>query len=201
MMTETAAPPPTPAEKAKARQEEYSFEEFRMMYESTECVSDRKIAFMRNNSQLCLAIIAGQGIAAHWSFDETANMEWAIAFTVMVIGALGVFFCLYWVDQLKNLRALNAAKFAVLNEMSGYVVFPEYDDKARNIRSKNPFQREWEIMQKDKVVVVKEGRAEPKAKDAEANVPLGFLVFFGVSAVLAAVWLATELAPMLPHGA
>lgn len=195
-MPETTAPP-SAQENRTSEREEYSFEEFRMMYESTECVSDRKISFMRNNSQLCLAIIAGQGVAAHWSFET--EMDWTIALTVMVIGALGVFFCFYWITQLNHLRALNAAKFEVLNEMAAYVVFPQYDDKARNIRSKNPFQREWKLMEKAEELVQGKSGPVPKAKDAEALVPWGFLAFFAMGAAMSLVWLVAEASQLNQH--
>ena len=191
-MTDTAeaAPAAPAAASAATSNTEYSFEEFKMMYESTECVSDRKIAFMRNNSQLCVAIIAGQGIAASWSF-ENREVEWVIAFTIMVIGTLGVFFCRYWSTQLAHLIALNAAKFDVLEEMANYVVFPDY--KQRTIRSKNPFFREYQIMEDKKKVVQKGDRKTPTAAEAEKEVPRGFLLFFALSVAFSAVWLASEI--------
>lgn len=175
---------------AQSADREYSFEEFRMMYESTECVSDRKIAFMRNNSQLCIAIIAGQGIAASWTFDNT-EMKWAIAITIMVIGVLGAYFCRYWVTQLDNLTSLNSAKFQVLEEMADHVVFPDY--KLRTIRSKNPFVREYEIMQAKKKVIEDKGRKVPVASEAERTVPQCFLAFFALSALFGAAWFASEI--------
>ena len=48
----------------------YSFEEFRMVYDSTELISERKIAFNRNNASLCLAVIAGQGVATSWCYQK-----------------------------------------------------------------------------------------------------------------------------------
>lgn len=187
-MTDTAVATAKVEPKKEGR--EYSFEEFRMMYESTECVSDRKINFMRNNSQLCVAIIAGQGIAASWTF-ENQQMEWMIAITVLVIGILGIFFCRYWATQLDNLTSLNAAKFQVLEEMASYVVFPDY--KERTIRSKNPFVREYEIMQARRKVIEEGGRKVPIASEAERTVPQCFLAFFALSAAFSAAWLASEV--------
>lgn len=192
-MTDTVAPD-TAKTSAQTANLEYSFEEFRMMYESTECVSDRKIAFMRNNSQLCVAIIAGQGIAASWTFDNT-EMKWAIAITIMVIGILGAFFCRYWVTQLDNLTSLNSAKFEVLEEMANHVVFPDY--KQRTIRSKNPFVREYQIMQAKKKVIEDEGHKVPIASEAERTVPQCFLAFFSLSGVVGAVWFVSEIMPLL----
>jgi hypothetical protein len=195
-MTDTAEPPAADdTSTAKTtnlttRKPGYSFEEFRMMYESTECVSDRKINFMRNNSQLCVAIIAGQGVAAGWAYNKP--IEWVMAITVLVIGILGLFFCRYWTAQLETFLSLNAAKFTVLEEMADHVVFPDYQNPG--IRSKNPFFREYEIMEQRKKLIEKEtGQLAPKSSEAEKIVPQCFVVFFGLSIVLSLYWLGGEL--------
>lgn len=164
----------------------YSFEEFRLIYQSTELVSDRKINFTRANSSLCLAIIAGQGIIGSWAYQKTDILPIA-ALTILVISLLGVVFCTYWNGQLMTFRDLNSAKFKVLDEMADHVVFPDY--KERTIRSKNPFAREYQIMTEEKLLVKVRGRLVPRKNLSELIVPKSFLAFFILNALLCAFWL------------
>lgn len=163
----------------------YSFEEFRLMYQSTELVSDRKINFTRANSSLCMAIIAGQGIGASWAYQK-ADVEPIAAVTILIVSLLGIVFCLYWNGQLWAFKDLNSAKFKVLEEMAGRVVFPDYKDLA--IRSMNPFFREYQILDDAKKLARARGNKAQRANFAETIVPKSFLAFFVITAVLCAVW-------------
>jgi hypothetical protein len=163
----------------------YSFEEFRMMYQSTELVSDRKINFTRANSSLCMAMIAGQGVGGGWAYGKH-DIELIAAITISVISILGVIFCSYWNAQLLAFKELNTAKFKVLEEMAAHVVFPDY--KERTIRSMNPFLREYEILRQMKRLTVARGMQIQKSNFTEMIVPKSFLVFFAVTGVLCVYW-------------
>ena len=164
----------------------YSFEEFRMMYESTELISDRKIAFNRNNASLCLLVIAGQGAAASWMYKVTELQ----AFTPLVlipIAILAIIFCLYWNGQLRAFKELNSAKFQVLEEMAKRVAFPDY--RERSIVSMNPFMREYQILnEKQQLMKGAAGLLLQKSNFAETTVPKSFITFFVCEILLSLAW-------------
>lgn len=169
----------------------YSFEEFRMMYDSTELISERKIAFNRNNASLCLAVIAGQGVAASWCYQKQ-GLEVLGPLVICTIAVLGIIFCLYWNGQLWAFKELNGAKFQVLEEMAGRVVFPDY--KERSVRSINPFVREYQILtERRKLVETRKGLLLQRSNLAETIVPKSFLAFFAASALLCVLWLLINL--------
>jgi hypothetical protein len=169
----------------------YSFEEFRLMYESTELVSDRKINFTRANSSLCLAIIAGQALAISWVFQkpQIEPVAYAAAFIVSI---LGMIFCIYWNGQLWAFKDLNTAKFKVLEEMATRVVFPDYRERA--IKSMNPFFREYQILQDKNKLGIERGALVQKANFAETVVPKSFFTFFAMDAALCVFLLVNSLA-------
>lgn len=169
----------------------YSFEEFRMMYDSTELVSDRRIAFNRNNASLCLAVIAGQGVAASWLYKE-ASLALLGSIAMITISILAIIFCLYWNGQMWAFKELNGAKFQVLEEMSGRVAFPDY--RERSIVSMNPFYREYQIlMEKRKLVQGGKGLLLQRSNFAETIVPKSFMAFFAGVALLSIFWLLMNL--------
>jgi hypothetical protein len=169
----------------------YSFEEFRMMYDSTELISDRKVSFNRNNASLCLAVIAGQGVAAAWCYEKS-GLELIGPIIVGAISILAIFFCLYWNGQLWSFKDLNAAKFTVLEEMAGRVVFPDY--RERSVRSMNPFFREYEILiEQNKLVKNRRGLLLLRSIRAETTVPKSFIAFFSGTFLLCILWVMVNL--------
>ncbi len=175
----------------KAKELCYSFEEFRMMYDSTELISDRKIAFNRNNASLCLLVIAGQGIAASWCYQKQ-GLEVIGPLVTFTIAVLAINFCIYWNGQLWSFKELNAAKFQVIEEMAERVVFPDY--RERSVRSMSPFMREYQILtERNKLVENRRGLLLPRSNRAETTVPKSFLAFFAWSAFLSVLWLLINL--------
>lgn len=169
----------------------YSFEEFRMMYDSTELISERKIAFNRNNASLCLAVIAGQGVGVSWCYQKT-GLEVMGPLIMATISILAIIFCLYWNGQLWAFKELNGAKFQVLEEMAVRVVFPDYS--TRYVRSINPFMREYQILtDRKKLVQSGKGLLLQRSNLAETIVPKSFIAFFAASAFLCVFWLLRNL--------
>lgn len=164
----------------------YSFEEFRMMYESTELISDRKISFNRNNASLCLLVIAGQGAAASWMY-KVKELQVFTPIVLVPISILAIIFCLYWNGQLWAFKELNGAKFQVLEEMADRVTFPDY--KERSIVSMNPFLREYQILNEKKHLAQNnKGLLLQKSNFAETIVPKSFMTFFICEIILSFAW-------------
>lgn len=165
----------------------YSFEEFRMMYESTELISDRKITFNRNNASLCMLVIAGQGAAASWLYKQD-GLELLGPVALITISILAIIFCLYWNGQLWAFKELNSAKFQVLEEMASRVAFPDY--RERSIVSMNPFMREYQILsEKKKIVAGAKGLLLQRSNFAETIVPKSFIAFFAAVLGLSIIWI------------
>lgn len=181
-MTESARPAKNQAEPPC-----YSFEEFRMMYDSTELISERKIAFNRNNASLCLLVIAGQGAAASWLYKEK-GLALLGPVALITISILAIIFCLYWNGQLWAFKELNSAKFQVLEEMADRVAFPDY--RERSIVSMNPFMREYQILTENKKLVAgAKGLLLQRSNFAETIVPKSFIAFFAAVTFLSIIWL------------
>lgn len=168
----------------------YSFEEFRMMYDSTELISERRITFNRNNASLCLLVIAGQGVSSSWLYKEK-SLAMLGPVALITISILAIIFCLYWNGQLWAFKELNSAKFQVLEEMADRVAFPDY--RARSIISMNPFMREYQILtEKNKIVKGAKGLLLQRSNFAETIVPKSFIVFFAGVIILSIIWLLSN---------
>ena len=162
----------------------YSFEEFRLVYETTERLVERKMATTRANSSFSSAIIAGQCVALSWAFEKSDRVEIVVGCALLVIAVLGIAFSLYWYDQIRSSSDLNNAKFKVMSEIAQSMQFPDYRP-ATTLLSINPFEREWELMRKA-------GKLTPSGKRkgaiTELIVPACFLIVFALEAVLLGVW-------------
>jgi hypothetical protein len=162
-----------------------------MVYDSTELISERKITFNRNNASLCLAVIAGQGIATSWCYQKP-GLEVLGPIAMLTISILAIVFCLYWNGQLWAFKELNSAKFQVLEEMASRVKFPDYTEPS--ICSMSPFKREYQILtDKKKLVKGRKGLILQKSILTETVVPKSFIAFFCISACVYALWLLSNL--------
>ncbi|MEI9993565.1 MAG: hypothetical protein WDM91_03135 [Rhizomicrobium sp.] len=157
------------------------FEEFKLMYESTERVTDRRIELARTNSSLCTLVIAGLGVTAAWAHGRQ-DVELTAAAIIVVISLLGIVFCRFWSSQIEAYKDLNGAKFDVLDELSDRVVFPGYP---AGVKSSKPFAREWEFLQQKKALQRYKGGFALGSTASEFVVPMSFLIFFLLVALCA----------------
>jgi hypothetical protein len=122
-----------------------SFDEFRLYYESTERVTDRRLEANRWNYSISLAVLVGIAALGNWAFSGTVFLAAGLAGTAL-LGGLAVLFTSLWIKQITDFKALNAAKFAVLNKMAHKVHVFDGSSPAP-LRSYCPFEREWEELQ------------------------------------------------------
>jgi len=124
----------------------YSFEEFKLYYESTEKVTDRRIANNQWNYSVCVATIVAIALVWNWS---TSNRGFAFLSLTIVAGlsALGVLFSSFWIRQIADYKSLNAAKFTVLNNIAPNVAFSP-PSQVEDVVSADPFKKEWELLEK-----------------------------------------------------
>lgn len=123
----------------------YSFEEFKLMYESAEKVTDRRIALNKFNYSICTAIFLAIAFLWDWSLTN-AEYDLAGIFMVMILSGIASIFTFYWERMIKDYKSLNNAKFNVINGMSKNLFFPN-ETSGVKIDSYEPFTKEWDELQ------------------------------------------------------
>lgn len=141
---------PTPPSPPAAAQQSYSWEEYKLYFESTEKVVDRRIALNTWNYGICVAILAAAGALATWALSKN-DLRLALFLAIMMLMVMGMLLCWHWSKQLKDLKLLNNAKFDVINNMAPLVKFPD------GIPSYQVFKKEWDILDKKKATSFKWG--------------------------------------------
>lgn len=164
-----------------------SFDEFKLYYESTEKVTDRRLSANTWNYSICIAIIVAIAGMVKWS---TGNSFFYIGLTaVFILCLMAILFCSLWLGQIADFKYLNNAKFKVLNEMAPHI---EFDIEHPNqITSFCPFEKEWQKLEEAKAAVEIGQRkiVALKSSNIEYYIPRAFrLLFFLISiAVVLAV--------------
>jgi hypothetical protein len=179
-----------------------SFDEFKLYYESTEKVTDRRLETNRWNYSICVAMLVAIAVLTRWSLT-TAYLLWIGFAAVGVLSAMAVLFSALWVGQIRDFKKLNNAKFTVLNDMAPHLEFDPGNPGA--VISFCPFEKEWtkltELNALDEV-----GRSNIvalKSSNIEYFIPKAFGVLF--ACILAALvivvvsnWPPTKLVPPTP---
>ncbi len=119
----------------------YSFDEYKLYYESTEKVTDRRLATNAWNYAVCTAIMVAIAALASWSLSRP-DFRLITIVAILMLAGMGMLLCTLWIGQIRDFKALNNAKFEVLNAMAPLVQFGANDDRI----SATPFAREWEIL-------------------------------------------------------
>ena len=156
----------------------YSFEEFKLIYDSAEKVTDRRIALNKFNYSICTAIFLSIAFLWNWSLTN-AEYDLAGVFMVMILSIIASIFTFYWIRQIKDYKSLNNAKFNVINGMSENLFFPNESGDIK-IDSFEPFKKEWEelkvlsaLQEKKKFRII-----ALKSSNLEYFIPKAFRVIF-----------------------
>lgn len=187
----TAQPLGTAQQTSTLVSPKYSFEEFKLYYESAEKVTDRRLANNNWNYSICVAIIISIAIAWNWSLTNSAYSFVVLSFTA-ILCIIAVLFTSLWIGQIRDFKNLNAAKFEVLNEMSHFVQFDTQNSELL-LTSCCPFEKEWEKLQRRSVVQKTRfyNITALRSSNLEFFVPNAFrIVFFIIltASVFPAVW-------------
>jgi hypothetical protein len=118
----------------------HSFDEFKLYYDSTEKVTDRRLDTNRWNYSICIAILIAIATITNWSLTNTRLLWVGLAADVLLC-LMAILFCALWIGQIRDFKNLNNAKFTVLNEMAPKVEFDAGNPGA--IVSFCPFDKEW----------------------------------------------------------
>jgi len=168
-----------------------SFDEFKLYYESTEKVTDRRLETNRWNYSVCIAILVAIATLITWSL-RTAALIWIGFAAAGTLSTMAILFCILWFRQIGDFKNLNSAKFSVLNAMAPRI---EFDfDKPGAIASFDPFSKEWKELEKLRGLT-KAGKFKLlalKSSNMELFIPWAFLALFaGILLVLLTVIVVT----------
>lgn len=174
----------------KENLKKYSFEEFKLYYESAEKVTDRRLSTNKFNYSVSITLILA--IAYVWNWSNTSSQFSYVGFTItLVISLMATLFCSLWIGQIKDYKLLNNAKFDVLNEMAHNLAF---ESEKIDLISSNPFQKEWEKLNKLnalqdvsslKVIAL-------KSSNIEYYIPKAFRIIFILIAIISIIAIITH---------
>ncbi|MGR3759250.1 RipA family octameric membrane protein [Roseobacteraceae bacterium NS-SX3] len=167
-----------------------AFEEFKLFYESTEKVTDRRLESNRWNYSICVAILVAVAVLINWSLAKPSFILLSLA-AVIVLSLMAALYCTLWIGQIRDYKALNNAKFDVLNSMAPRIAFGESETDPRI--SFCPFEKEWDSLQKANAVeeVYRSNLVALKASNMEYLIPRAFrILFLGIilAAIAFSVW-------------
>jgi membrane protein implicated in regulation of membrane protease activity len=183
---------------AGLKEQNLSFDEFKLYYDSTEKVTDRRIETNRWNYSVCVAMLIAVAVLARWALSTT-DLLWVGLSAIAILCIMAVLFCALWVGQIRDFKKLNNAKFEVLNEMAPAI---EFNPEARGVViSYRPFEKEWTKL--SKLNALDEIRSSNiialKSSNVEYFIPKAFALLFGSILVVLIVvvildWPPTRLA-------
>lgn len=90
--------------------------------------------------------------------------------------------CFYWLKQIDDFKALNTAKFEILNNMAAHVVF-EGPNGPSQAKSFNCFEKEWQELARAEALqsAVSNGFVRGlRSSSAERFIPRAFGVIFAL---------------------
>src|SRR6185295_5641237 len=117
-----------------------SFEEFKLYYESTEKVTERRLSANTWNYSICIGIILAIAGIVKWS-SGTQPFFYIGLIAVFLLSTMAILFCSLWLGQIQDFKYLNNAKFKVLNDMAPRI---EFDlERPNQMTSFCPFEKEW----------------------------------------------------------
>jgi di/tricarboxylate transporter len=171
-----------------------SFDEFKLYYESTEKVTDRRLETNRWNYSVCMAILVAVATISSWSLSNPALTRLGLTAGALLC-VMAILFCFLWVRQIGDFKNLNNAKFAVLSEMAPSVDF-DFSNPGEVI-SFCPFDKEWKRMDELKAIkkIGLSNIVALKSSTIEYFIPQAFAVLFFVILVTGVAVVATHWPP------
>ena len=166
-------PEQAPPRSAPPTADKCSWEEFKLYFETTEKVIDRRVSLNTWNYGLCVAILGGFGVVANWAMTS-GGLRLVVLAAIALVAGMGWLLCRFWIGQIRDLKLLNNAKFVVLNEMASRIHFPGGEV------SSEPFDREWEILERQGAITHSRrwNVAVLKSSNAELLLPRMFMTMF-----------------------
>ncbi|MET1112447.1 MAG: hypothetical protein ABWX67_13070 [Allosphingosinicella sp.] len=148
---------------------------------------DRRLALNTWNYGICIAILVASGFLANWAVTKS-ELRLVLLVGIGLGATMGAMLCYLWRGQISDYKRLNAAKFEVLNAMAPQVQFED------TRRSFEPFRREWEILEAEKVVIKQRSSriAVLQSSKVELLIPMAFLSLYLVVLAVVSVVVITN---------
>jgi hypothetical protein len=172
-----------------------SFEEYKLYYESAEKVTERRLSMNRWNYSVMVATLLAIGGVVSWTTSHKSFLLTGIL-GILILSATASLMCVLWIKQIDDFKALNTAKFKIINEMAPLVEFEGPSGPAT--RSFRCFEKEWDEMGRLQALQrAKKRRMSPvqglSSTSAEYFIPralmgIFLLVFVGVCLFAATNW-------------
>jgi len=166
----------------------YSFDEFKIVYESTEKVTDRRLQTNRWNYTICTAVLVAIAGIIKYSVGNEAFFHIG-SVVALVLSSMAILFCCLWVGQIRDFKSLNHAKFDVINEMAPHIEYdPEHPDVLKPFCA---FEKEWKKLEEMKALQEK-GKTNfiaLKSTNIEYYIPKAFITLFVLVIIVVAVLL------------
>lgn len=171
-----------------------SFDEFKLYYESTEKVTDRRLETNRWNYSVCIATLLAIGAITNWGLTNPLY-TW-IAMTAGALFCLvAILFCALWIGQIHDFKNLNNAKFGVLSEMAPRLDFDHQNPGS--VVSFCPFDREWEKLAALKATqpVGRSRLIALKSSNIEYFIPRALVSLFGAMLIIFVILIVVRWSP------
>ena len=177
-----------------------SFEEYRLYYETTERVTERRLAMNRWNYSILTASLLAIGVILGWaSSHDTFLLAGIIG--ILVLSAIACIMCFFWLRQIDDFKALNTAKFQVLNNMAPMVTF-EGANGASPARSFNCFDKEWQELTRAQALQSPSSNSFVRglrSSSAERFIPRAFGAIFALIFLSVVVFSALSWSDVTDH--
>jgi hypothetical protein len=162
-----------------AKPQQCSFDEFKLIYESAEKVTDRRLAKNSQNYSISVGVVLALAVIVNWSISNS-QYKYAGFTLVFALSIMASVYANLWLKQILDFKSLNSAKFEVLNEMAPLLKFNLEVDEDKKIISYEPFKREWEILQSLNALQPSgsQGFKALKSTNEELFVPNAFFAIF-----------------------
>jgi hypothetical protein len=178
-----------------------SFEEFRLYYESAEKVTERRLGANRWNYSVSTAIVLAIGGILSWSTSHE-TFRFIAAVGTLFLSGMAFFFCNFWISQIDSFKALNTAKFNVLEKMAQNVIF-DGSGVTSPARSYEPFKKEWENLKAASALQAVPGRVQRvlalKSTREEYFLPKAFRVLFLIIFIVTVVFVIISHSAIFAH--
>ena len=167
----------------------YSFEEYRLIYDSTEKVTERRLSNNKTNYSISIAILVAIAVVWKWTIDNNEYFFCGIIL-VGIFAGFAMVYCSLWIGQITDFKKLNQAKFEVINKMASNLAFDNED-----IISYEPFDKEWKRLKEIEALQSKANNniIALKSTKAEYYIPKAFRVLFLIILIVSLITIALNI--------
>ena len=169
--------------------EKYSFDEYKLVYDSAEKVTDRRLSNNKTNYSISIALLAAIALIWKWTIENDSYFFCGILL-VLILAGFAAIFCSLWIGQITDFKKLNQAKFEVINNMASKLKFEIAD-----VISYEPFDKEWKRLTEINALQEKAKNSviALKSTNTEYFIPKAFRIIFLVILIISILAIVLNL--------